>query len=286
MASRASGAPTAVSCSPRPPHRRHRAFALEQHRPDARQGDREREQPDQAPGRSRVHQRPPPQDTVEAERGERGQADERPVARPGGRAPGLGWPSFSSERGENRDLRVRAHAARSPARSRGRRPAPDHEPETARDLEGGVLWRLADQRLRDHQYRDAHPGAGQARGQPRLGSRRHVQHLSRAGTRRQARGPGVGSPLHQSQAGMRDGPGGQVRLDLERAVLAGKQQPAAGAPPQLEHQRGSRPDRRVEMLGRAGSAGVDHDQRAAVGVGAEAALEQTRPPGQRRPVDA
>ncbi len=148
---------------------------------------------------------------------------------------------------------------------------------------------LGRERLRDHHHRGADAGAGQADGQTRLRRGRDVHDLGGAGALGEARSPRTG-PAHpaldQGEAGVCGRPRREVGLDLERAVLAREQQAAAAALAQLEHERGGGPDGRVEVLGRPGSAGVDHDQRAAVGVGAQPALEQPGPARQRGPVDA
>ena len=114
---------------------------------------------------------------------------------------------------------------------------------------------------------------------------RDVQNLGRPGAASEARSPRLWAALDHRQSRVRDWPRAQVRLDFERAELAGEQQAATGAGPQLEHERGGGPDRGVEMVDRTVTPGVDDDERARLGVGSQPSLEQSSPARERRPVD-
>jgi hypothetical protein len=78
---------------------------------------------------------------------------------------------------------------------------------------------------------------------------------------------------------VRGRPPRQVGLDVDRAALSWQQQTAAAPPRELECQRGSRPDRGVELLFWDRSAGIEDHDGPRVSVRAQPPLEQTCPTG-------
>ena len=260
-----------VSGSPVPARRGDRALALEQHGRQTRQRHRHADEPEQPPGWRRLHQRPPAHGAVEAEGGERDQPDERAIVGVGD--PAAGASRVPPERRQYRDLRVGGHAARS----RTRRPAPTtnpRQPDTSKlaSRPGCVASAFGTTRIAARTPALAKP-AGSRACRVAATYRTWAERAPGASPGARVSGPA----LDHRQPGVRDRPRGQIRLDLERAELAGKQQAAAGACPELEHERGGGPDRGVEMLGRTVTAGVDDDQRAGLGVGAQAAARAVRP---------
>ena len=148
--------------------------------------------------------------------------------------------------------RAPAPVGRRRRRTRGTRP-PRSSPR----------GRLRCQRLRKHHDRGPDAGARQSGGQPGVRRRRDVQNLGRAGAGREPRSPGLGTALDQRQPGVRDRPRGQVRLDLERPVLAGKEQAAAGPGPSSSASEAAALTAASRWSRRTVTAGVDDDERAA-----------------------
>ena len=204
-----------------PGRRGDRAFALEQRWADAGQRHRHRQQAEQPPGGRRVQQGSPAEHAVQAERGERDEAHKRPVAGPG-RMAGVGLPA---QMGENGDLSVGAHAIRSRARSRGRRPTPTtnpRHPDTSKVASCGV-WPISG--LGIDQHRDPHAGADQSGRQPGHRGGRDIQDLGGAGAGSET--GSAGRPVHSPP-----GPGGRApparRSGPARPRAVGARRAAAG----------------------------------------------------------